>query len=60
ELTEQLEEQLVDQRRQAENKAKTQALKQSLRIGLSSLMLAIVYSTVGWIGLKVVMGKKTS
>lgn len=60
ELTKQLEGQLVDQRRQAENKAKTQALKQSLRIGLSSLMLAIVYSTVGWIGLKVVMGSKTS
>lgn len=60
ELTKQLEEQLVDQRRQAENKAKTQALKQSLRIGLSSLMLAIVYSTVGWIGLKVMMGSKNS
>ena len=60
ELTEQLEEQLIDRRRQAENKAKTQALKQSLRIGLSSLMLAIVYSTVGWIGLKVVMKSKTS
>ncbi|WP_267384858.1 HpsJ family protein [Cyanobacterium sp. uoEpiScrs1] len=60
ELTEQFQEQLISQRRQAENKAKTQALKQSLRIGLSSLMLAIVYSTVGWIGFKVVMGSKTS
>ena len=60
ELTKQLEGQLVNQRRQAENKAKTQALKQSLRIGLSSLMLAIIYSVVGWIGFKVMMGSRTS
>lgn len=59
-LTKQLEEQLINQSRQAENKAKTQALKQSLRIGLSSLMLAIIYSAVGWIGFKVMMGSRTS
>ncbi len=55
ELKNQLETQLQDRRKQAESQATTQALKQSLRIGLSSLMLAIVYSVIGWIGLKSVM-----
>ncbi|MDJ0843532.1 hormogonium polysaccharide biosynthesis protein HpsJ [Crocosphaera sp.] len=52
ELKNQLETQLLERRKQAEGQATTQALKQSLRIGLSSLMLAIVYSVIGWIGLK--------
>ena len=52
ELKNQLETHLRERRRQAEGQATTQALKQSLRIGLSSLMLAIVYSVIGWIGLK--------
>ncbi len=52
ELKNQLETQLLERRKQAESQATTQALKQSLRIGLSSLMLAIVYSVIGWIGLK--------
>jgi hypothetical protein len=58
ELKKQLETQLLDRRKQAEEQAKTQALKQSLRIGLSSLMLAIVYSVVGWIGFKSIMGSR--
>ncbi|MDJ0579935.1 HpsJ family protein [Crocosphaera sp.] len=52
ELKNQLETQLRERSKQAESQATTQALKQSLRIGLSSLMLAIVYSVIGWIGLK--------
>ena len=52
ELKNQLETQLRERRKRAEDQATTQALKQSLRIGLSSLMLAIVYSVIGWIGLK--------
>lgn len=59
ELKQQLETQLLDRRKQAEDQAKTQALKQSLRIGLSSLMLAIVYSVVGWIGFRSMMGSGT-
>ncbi len=55
ELKNQLETQLQDRRKQAESRATTEALKQSFRIGLSSLMLAIVYSVIGWIGLKSVM-----
>ncbi len=55
ELTKQLQTQLIDRRKQAETQAKTQALKQSLRVGLSSLMLAIVYSAVGWIGFRMIM-----
>ncbi|HAC64697.1 MAG TPA: hypothetical protein DCF68_14475 [Cyanothece sp. UBA12306] len=56
ELKKQLETQLLDRRKQAESQAKTQALKQSLRIGLSSLMLAICYSVIGAIGFKSFMG----
>ncbi|GBF81298.1 hormogonium polysaccharide biosynthesis protein HpsJ [Aphanothece sacrum] len=55
ELKKQLETQLLDRRKKAEDEAKTQTLKQSLRIGLSSLMLAIVYSAIGWIGFSSVM-----
>ena len=58
ELKKQLETQLLDRRKQAESQAKTQALKQSLRIGLSSLMLAIAYSVIGAIGFKSFMGSR--
>lgn len=51
-----LETQLLDRRKQAETQAKTNALKQSLRIGLSSLMLAIVYAVIGAVGFKSSMG----
>lgn len=37
---------------QSEKQAKTTAMKQSLNIGISSLMLAIGYSVIGWFGLK--------
>ena len=47
-----LQVQLRDQKLQREQQAKTEALKQGLRIGLSSLMLAIGYIAVGWLGLK--------
>lgn len=52
EIKNQLQTQLNDRQRSAENKAKTEALKQGLRIGLSSLLLAIVYSAIGWLGLR--------
>ncbi len=47
-----LQEELANRKRKAEGQAKTEALKQGLRIGLSSLMLAIVYSAIGWLGLQ--------
>ncbi|MGF1481211.1 MAG: HpsJ family protein [Cyanophyceae cyanobacterium] len=50
-LTE-LQVQLQDQKLERENRARTEALKQGLRIGLSSLMLAIGYIAVGWLGLR--------
>lgn len=52
EIKNQLQTQLADRQRDAESRAKTEALKQGLRIGLSSLMLAIVYSAIGWLGLR--------
>lgn len=47
----QLETQLITRRKEAEGRANTEALKQVLRIGLSSLMLSIGYSAIGWLGL---------
>ena len=44
--------QLGAERLKLEKKAKTEGLKQGLRIGLSSLMLAVGYSVIGWLGLK--------
>ncbi|WP_013320332.1 hormogonium polysaccharide biosynthesis protein HpsJ [Gloeothece verrucosa] len=52
EIKNQLQTQLADRQRDAESRAKTEALKQGLRIGLSSLLLAIVYSAVGWLGIR--------
>ena len=55
-LTE-LKTQLRDQKTELENRAKTQAFKQGIRTGLSSLMLAIGYIAIGWLGLKKMGGK---
>lgn len=56
----QLETRLLEQRSRAENQAKIQALKQGLRIGLSSLMLAIGYAVIGWFGLRGMGGSASS
>lgn len=47
-----LQTQLQEQQRTAEDEANTRTLIQGLRIGLSSLMLAIAYTTIGWFGLR--------
>lgn len=48
----QLQTQLNDQKTERKNRAKTEAFKQGIRTGLSSLMLAIGYIAIGWLGLK--------
>ncbi len=45
-----LQTRLVAQKQDAEGRAKTEALKQGLRTGLSSLMLAVGYGTIGALG----------
>lgn len=55
-LTE-LQTQLRDQKTERGNRAKTEAFKQGIRTGLSSLMLAIGYIAIGWLGLKKMGGK---
>lgn len=45
---------------EAENQAKTQALKLGLRTCLSSLLLAIGYSVIGWTGLRSLLGSSAS
>ena len=52
--------QLRDQKLEGEKIAKTNAIKQGVRTGLSSLMLAIGYLLIGWIGLKANGGSKPS
>lgn len=47
-----LQNQLRDERLEQENRAKANALKQGLRTGVSSLLLAIGYIALGWLGLK--------
>ncbi|MGK7952366.1 MAG: HpsJ family protein [Xenococcaceae cyanobacterium] len=47
-----LQTQLGDRKRERENRAKTEAFKQGIRTGLSSLMLAVGYIAIGWLGLK--------
>ncbi len=47
-----LQTQLAERKREAEGQAKQQAIKQGIRIGMSSLMLAIGYSAIGWFGLR--------
>lgn len=55
-----LQTQLKEQQLARETKAKTEVFKQGLRTGLSSLMLAIGYLLIGWIGLKLIGGMKTN
>jgi ABC-type multidrug transport system fused ATPase/permease subunit len=59
-LKKQLQTRLLDQRRERENLAKTEALKQGLRVGLSSLMLAIGYTAIGWFGLRGIGGSSAN
>ncbi len=47
-----LQTQLRSQKLERENRARTETLKQGVRIGLSSLMLAVGYVVMGWFGLK--------
>ncbi len=44
--------QIRDRKQELEQQAKTQSLKSSLQTGISSLLLAIGYITMGWSGLK--------
>lgn len=55
----QLQLQLREQILERENLARTEVLKQGLRIGLSSLLLAVGYIAIGWLGLRG-MGKAKS
>ena len=43
---------LLNNKKEREERAKTEVLKRSVRIGLSSLMLGVVYTAIGWLGLK--------
>lgn len=52
EIKNRLQTQLKEQQNTAEGQANTRTLTQGLRIGLSSLMLAIAYTTIGWFGLR--------
>lgn len=52
--------QIRDGRLKAEQQAKTEALKLGLRTGLSSLLLAIGYSVIGWTGLRGLGSSSTS
>jgi hypothetical protein len=44
--------QIIQQKEDAQNQARQQASKSGLRIGISSLLLAIGYSIIGWTGLR--------
>ena len=52
ELKKQLETQLNQNREKAENQAKKQYTTQNLNVGFKSLMLAIAYNIIGWMGLR--------
>lgn len=52
EIKNQLQTRLRDQQKAAEDRANIQTLTQGLRIGLTSLMLTIAYTTIGWFGLR--------
>ncbi|KFF41879.1 MAG: HpsJ family protein [Candidatus Atelocyanobacterium thalassa] len=52
ELKKQLETQLEQNRKKAESQAVNQSIKKGFNVGFKSLMLAIAYSMIGWIGLK--------
>ncbi|HBB35097.1 MAG TPA: hypothetical protein DC064_25745 [Cyanobacteria bacterium UBA9273] len=49
---EQAQTQIRSGKLEAEKRARTEALKAGLRTGLSSLLLAIGYSIIGWMGLR--------
>jgi hypothetical protein len=51
-LRTQLQTEIRAQRQQTEQAAKTDAIKSGLRVGISSLLLAIGFITIGWTGLK--------
>jgi exonuclease VII large subunit len=56
---EELQTQLRDQKQERENQTKITNFKEGLRIGLSSLMLAIGYTVIGWFGLRSSMSTDT-
>ena len=60
EIKNRLQTELQSQRKQAEEQASLRTATQAARIGLSSLMLTIAYTTIGWFGLRGLMnsGKK--
>lgn len=47
-----IQDELGTRRAEAENRVKTEAWKSGIRFSISSLLLAIGYSVVGWLGLK--------
>lgn len=48
----QIQTEIGTRRTEAERRVKTEAWKSRLRVSISSLLLAIGYGTIGWIGLK--------
>jgi ABC-type multidrug transport system fused ATPase/permease subunit len=52
ELRNQLQTELGVRKEQQQSTIKTEALKSGLRVGISSLLLAIGFSAVGWLGLR--------
>jgi hypothetical protein len=48
----QLQTRIATEKLEAEKKAKTESLKSGLRIGISSLLLAAGFITIGWTGLR--------
>ncbi|MBD0333911.1 MAG: hypothetical protein ICV62_00335 [Cyanobacteria bacterium Co-bin13] len=55
EAQQRLQTEIGTRRQQAEQRVRTEAWKSGLRISLSSLILAIGYSVIGWIGLRRLM-----
>lgn len=55
EARQQLETQIGTRRQEAEQRVRTEARKSAIRISISSLLLAIGYSVVGWTGLRRLM-----
>ncbi|WP_242028246.1 HpsJ family protein [Pseudanabaena sp. FACHB-2040] len=55
EAQQRLQTEIGSRRQQAEQRVRTEAWKSGLRISLSSLILAIGYSVIGWIGLRRLM-----
>ena len=52
ELRNQLQTQLGTQKEQQQSNIKNEALKSGLRVGISSLLLAIGFIVIGWFGLR--------